>query len=134
MSTTKQANSSAAGWALITEGVTASRVEAHRLRKLLQQSLSLVEVSSEKEHLYQVAGDLIMSIPKALERLERNLDRTSYALAVIGEDHLKDRLSLDDRAQVEDGVEGSKPWGSSSIRKDSVEIVARLYESRSRGK
>lgn len=125
----KQANSSEAGWALITEGVTAARVDAHRLEKLISLALALVEKSSHKDHLYQVAGDLIMSIPQALQRLERALDRTSYALAKIGEDHLKDRLSLSDRAMVEDGIQNARPFPG-GMPHTSAERVARAWERR----
>ena len=129
----KQANTSEAGWALITEGVTAARVDAHRLRKLISQAGALVERSKHKDHFYQVAGDLIMGIPGALERLERALDRTSYALAKIGTDHLKDRLSISDRAMVEDGIQNPRPFPGGSMRRTSVERVARAWEKRQAG-
>ena len=125
----KQANTSEAGWALITEGTTAARLEAHRLRKLLTQAENLIKRSDHREHLYQLAGDLIMSVPQALGRLERALDRTSYALAKIGEDHLKDRLPISDRALVEDGVTQAKPFPSHRPR-TSVERVVRKWQAR----
>ena len=93
----------------------------------------LVERSAQKDHLYQVAGDLIMGIPGALERLERSLDRTSYALAKIGEDHLKDRLSISDRAMVEDGIVNPKPFPGGRMPRTSIERVARNWEKRQAG-
>lgn len=130
----KQANTSEAGWALITEGVTAARVDAHRLKKLISMAQKLVERSKRKDHLYQVAGDLIMGIPSALERLERALDRTSYALAKIGEDHLKDRLSISDRSMVEDGIRNSRPFPGGHMQHTSAERVARQWAEKRAGK
>ena len=72
----KQASSEAA-WALITEGVTAARLDAHRLKHLINRAQKLVEGSKYKEHLYQIAGDLILALPERCGTLERNLDRTS---------------------------------------------------------
>jgi len=132
----KEANSSEAGWALIMEGVASSRVEAHRLQKLLAKAKQLVDQSPHREHVYQVAGDLIMSVPAVVERLERILDRTSYALAIIGEEHLKDRLPLHDRAKVEDGVENSLPWSSRGRSKASIDSLLERHQARkaARGK
>lgn len=68
------------------EGVSASRVEAHRLRHLIHRALRLVEESDQKELLYQIAGDLIISVPRRLDILDTMLDKTSYALSIMGQD------------------------------------------------
>lgn len=106
---------SQAGWALLVSGVASARVEAHRLHQHLLKVLQLVESSEEKEHLYQVAGDLIQSVPDNLARLEASLDMTTYALARMGEEHLKDRLTISQRALVDESVEGAQPFDA--IRK-----------------
>jgi hypothetical protein len=117
---------SQAGWALISGGVNAARVETHRLHQLVEKVLRLVENSSEKEHLYQVAGDLILGIPKRIERIEQQLDETGYALSIMGKEHLKDRLPLSQRALVEETVEGVPAFGV-SMRRDSVARVLERY-------
>ena len=126
---TKSAGSSQAAWALLTEGVTASRIEAHRLRALISRVLQLVETSDAKEPLYQVAGDIILSVPTRVEALERHLDRTSYALSVLGEDTLREVLPLHDRKVVDEAVERASPmFGPGRTR--SSERVARRYLQR----
>lgn len=110
------------------EGIASARVAAHRLQKMIAMGEKLVGSSEHKEHLYQLAGDLIVGIPGQLDRLIRDLDRASYAMAKIGEDHLKDRLPIEDRAQVEDGTANSKPWGGGKTR--TSERVARRWEAR----
>jgi len=128
-----KANSSAAAWALIMEGLTAARLEAHRLDKLVQTAGKLVDESDARDHLYQVAGDVIMATPQRLQRLIRHLDRTSYALAKIGEGHLKDRLSIEDRALVEDGTTNTAPFGGGGQPHTGAERVARKWEARRAG-
>ena len=97
-------SSSQAAWALLTEGVTSARLEAHGLRHLTTRALKIVEQSSHKGHIHQVAGDLVQAIPEKLDRLETDLDRTSLALARMGQDFLVNRLSLSDRHKIEEAI------------------------------
>jgi len=96
--------SSEAAWALLTQGVTSARLELHRLRHLVNRSLRLVEDSPQKEHLYQVAGDIIQAMPKRVDRMTVILDRTSLALSRMGGDYLSARLPLEDKQLVEEAV------------------------------
>lgn len=96
---------SQSGWALISEGVSVSRVEAHRLHQLLTKCLKAVESSEHKEEIFALAGDLLVTFPEGLQRLERQLDETSYALCLLGEDYLKDRLDATSRARVDTAME-----------------------------
>lgn len=112
----RTAASSQAAWALLTEGVTSARLEAHRLRLLLTRALTLVEKSNQRDHLYEVAGDVIQAVPTRMDRLERDLDRTSYALSVLGSDHLRDILPMVDRKMVDDATEHAHPFGGSRMR------------------
>jgi hypothetical protein len=125
LSVQKKAGSQA-GWALITGGVNAARVDAHRIHHLLNKVMKLVESSPGKEHIYQVAGDIIMAIPSLTNRLEDQLDETSYALACMGKEHLKERLPISRRNQVEVTIEGA-PNFSAPMLHNSVERVAERY-------
>jgi hypothetical protein len=120
---------SQAGWALIAGGVNAARVESHRIHQLLNKVLELVESSEQREHLYRVAGDLIIAIPRRLEQLESQLDETGYALSVMGQDHLKDRLPLSRRNLVDETVEGVPAFGTLMLRQ-SARRVAEQYLAR----
>jgi len=92
--------------ALITEGVMASRVELHRLRQMIRRGQQLVENSKQKEHIYEEAGDLVASIPDRLEALEKNLNRTAYALSQMGRKDLRTQITVDDRDLVDESVKG----------------------------
>lgn len=121
----KIAGETQVAWALLTEGVAKARLDAHRLRHLLTRAQTLVEKSEAKEHFYQQAGDLLLSIPTRMDALERTLDRTSYALSILGADHLRDRLSMSERSLVDDATFSAKPFGGTSPR--SSTIVAYRY-------
>ena len=125
----KQASSQAA-WALITEGVTSARLEAHRLQHLINRGLKLVESVKREddrscctEHLYQVAGDLIIAMPKRLLKLEQDLDRTALALSKMGEGYLSARLPIGDKTLVEEAVD-SASFGGGRRKSSPVDRVA----------
>lgn len=111
--------SSQASWALITHGVLGARLEAHRLKHLINRALALVESSDHKDHLHQVAGDLVQGVPQRLLALEVNLDRTSLALSKMGETFLQARLPISQRTQVEEAVMPAF-GGSGTYRTSSV--------------
>lgn len=94
-------------WALLTETAAQARVESHRLRHFMDRATKLVEKSEAKDHLYMVAGDIIQAAPRRLDAIDACLDRLNYALAVMGKEHLRDRLSMDDRALVDDAAHKS---------------------------
>ena len=115
--------SSQVAWALLTEGVTKARLESHRLQHLLSRAKLLVDQSPQKDHLYQVAGDVIVGMPKRLELLQTALDRTSLALSKMGDEFLSSRLTIDDKNMVDEAIEAAFGGGR---RKDS--LVARVAQ------
>lgn len=116
--------SSQAAWALLTEGVTRSRLEVHRIQLLLERAHKLVEESDHKEHIYQVAGDILQSIPQRMSSLEVALDRTSLALAKMGEEFFDSRLPLSEKTLVDEAIEAA--FGASRAKQSGV--VARVAE------
>ena len=118
--------SSQVSWSLLTEGVTQARLEAHRIRLMVTRVLAMVDTSPEKEHLWQVAGDLIQGIPERLTDLERVLDRTSYALVVMGEDFLRGRIPMDDRYVVDEATK-SHPYAGPRRKDTAAARVVQRY-------
>lgn len=126
--------SSQVSWALLTEGVAAARVDLHRVKLLVERAARLVEDSEAREHLYQVAGDLITGLPQRIADAEVSLDRTSYALALMGEDFLRGRLPLGARNRV-DEAEATAPYSKDrrvkeSDRASAARVAARWAEAR----
>jgi hypothetical protein len=126
----KREAGSQAGWALITGQVSDARVDAHRLHQLIHKVLALVNSSKEKEHLYQVAGDMVHAIPERLEKLEQRLDNLSYALSIMGKEHLRERLPVADRALIESTIEGSPAFRSPMLHESSkrVHLIKRVAD------
>ncbi len=121
---TKKEASSEAAWALLMEGVVSARLEAHRLKHLVNRCQKLVDQSDKREHLYQVAGDAIVDMPNRLRRLETILDRTALALSGMGEDFLSARLPLSEKQLVEETLQPG--FGGSQLR-NSIENVSREW-------
>lgn len=94
-------------WALLAEACAAARLEVHRLRHLVTRGMDVIEDSEERDHIYQVAGDILMVAPRRMDVLEGHLDRLSYALSVLGAEELRDQVSLSDRALVDDATHKS---------------------------
>lgn len=117
--------SSQAAWALLTEGTTRARVDAHRIRHLLDRALKLIEGSDHKEHFYQMAGDIITGAPRLLDMLDQDLDRTLLALAKMGDEFLDSRLPLTDKVMVEEAVEAA--FGKPRSRVSLAERIADRY-------
>lgn len=105
----KKKATSQATWAVINGLVQEARVEAHRIRQLLGKILKAVDSLPEeqKEVAFQIAGDMISNIPERMTNLENRLDVLNYALALFGRDHMRERLSVADRAFVESALESA---------------------------
>ena len=121
---TKNASSQAA-WALLTEGVSMARIETHRLQHLVNRAKQLVDTSKEKDHLYQVAGDLILAFPQRMDHLIVALDRTSLALSKMGEEFLTSRLPISDQTMVDEAIEAA--FGKSTPRQSMTARVTDRY-------
>lgn len=97
----KKQSSSQASWALLSQGVNEARVEAHKVSMFVNQIVSAVKGSEIEEDVYELIGDALMGLPKALVVLEQSLDRTNYALIKLGDNFYRQRLSQDDRETVD---------------------------------
>ena len=127
----KSAGQTQVAWALLSEAASAARLEVHRIRHLTSRANKLVDDSEAKDHIYQVAGDLILTFPRRLEALETHLDRLSYALSVLGTDHLRDRLPMSDRALVDESTHKARPFTSPSLPRSTSRVARRYLEKHS---
>jgi len=89
---------------------------------------AMVDDSEARDHLYQVAGDILQGFPARLSAAERALDRTSYAMTVMGEDFLRGRISLDDREMVDESLK-TAPFAGSRGKESAPERVAHRFLS-----
>lgn len=132
-----QKTASQAAWALISNSVTEARLEAHRLHHMVARAKAIVDASENKEHVYRAGGDIIEGVPDRLQRLEKQLDKASYALVQLGRKSLRNTLSIEDRQQVDDTVLSAKPFDHQNSGKgakkehSSQSRVARAFLNRS---
>lgn len=128
--TFKRVGSSQASWAILSSGVSQSRVEAHIIRLTVNQLLNSLENSPLKEELYKHVGDNLQALPAHLSKLERNLDRTNYALISMGGDWYRQRLVHEDREMVDMASKFTPLPVPSSIKKAHLKeanIFKRLF-------
>jgi len=97
----KRQASSQASWSLLAEGVTSARVQAHRVRASVIQLQNAIKGTPLEEEIQRLCGDVLLAIPRAAEIIERDLDRTNYALIKLGEGFYRSRLPIEDREIVE---------------------------------
>ncbi len=88
--------------------------------------MTVIEDSEARDHIYQIAGDILLAFPRRMESLERNLDRLSYALSVLGTDHLRERLPMSDRAVVDEATHRSRPFTDSEFSRTTARVAARF--------
>lgn len=110
--------SSQASWSILAGGVSDARVEAYRLRIAVNQMVEALKGSPAEEEIHRLCGDNFLTIPDALSNLERNLDKTNYALITMGADFYRQRLPHTDRELV-DLASKYSPVPSAPIYKDS---------------
>jgi len=119
-------SSSQVAWALLMEGVSQARIDAHRLRHLVNRAMQLIDKAEDQELIYQLAGDIIMGVPKHLDKLTTDLDRTSLALSKMGVDFLESRLPLSDKNMVDDAIESA--FGKIRHKGSVDRLVQRFFE------
>ena len=93
--------SSQASWSILAGGVADARVDAYKLRIAINQMVEALRESPAIEEVYRLCGDSFLTIPDALASIERNLDKTNYALITMGADFYRQRLPHSDRETVD---------------------------------
>jgi hypothetical protein len=124
----KTAGQTQVAWALLTEGVSSARLEAHRIRHLAERVMKIIESHPDKDEIYMGMGDILMVGPRRLESLETALDRTSYALSVLGTDHLRERLPLSDRMLVDDAAHKARPFATAIPTRSTSRVAFRYLQ------
>jgi hypothetical protein len=122
--------SSQASWSILAGGVSEARVEAYKLRVAINQMEKAIKSSPEiRDEVYRLCGDNFLSIPQILSEMERQLDKTNYALITMGEDFYRQRLTHTDRETV-DVASKATPLPNVPIMKDSEmkELLSQVIE------
>lgn len=86
---------------LLVSNTSDAILELQSLKELLFRAQELVENSKEKEHLFEVAGDIINEVPESLERLEYLLDKILFTLNVSLKKETSPKISPADKDKIE---------------------------------
>lgn len=88
-------NHSSSVTTFVQEELSDARLRAEELKVAIQKALDIIEESSAKDHLYEVAGHLITDIPIKLLKLTKALDATAYAINGLDSQELKYSIRRD---------------------------------------
>lgn len=76
----------------LQEELSDARLRIDELKGYIVRALELVNGSSQKDHLYAVAGDIICAIPECILKAERALEATAMAVNKIDYEELRQTL------------------------------------------
>ena len=76
----------------LMEELTDARLRCEQLKGYIDRAMRLVSESTQKNHIYEVAADLLYAIPDALFRLDKALDATALAASRLDYEELKQEL------------------------------------------
>jgi hypothetical protein len=69
----------ASATAYIQEEISSARLAVDELKNCIVRAVELVNSSKQKDHLYGVAGDILFIAPRALYKLENNINAAALA-------------------------------------------------------
>lgn len=76
----------------VQEELSDARLRCSELKRMISGVLDIVNKSDQKDHLYAVAGDVIISIPDTLLRLEKALEASALAVNKLDYEDLRQSL------------------------------------------
>lgn len=119
--------SSQASWSILAQGVSSSRVHTHIVRSHFERISSSIDDSPYSDEIYRLIGDSINGIESELKKLERDLDRTNYALIEMGSKFYRQRLTHEDREMVDFASKYVPTPHGESIKKVSLEYLKKNH-------
>lgn len=76
----------------LQEELSDARLRLDELKGYVARALELVHASNQRDHLYAVAGDIILAIPECVLKAERALEATAMAVNKIDYEELRQVL------------------------------------------
>ncbi len=76
----------------LQEELSDARLRLDELKGYVARGLDLVHASNQRDHLYAVAGDIILAIPECILKAERALEATAMAVNKIDYEELRQTL------------------------------------------
>ena len=87
--------------ALLQEALATSKLSLDKLQEFNLRIQELVKESPARDHLYEVAGDIIMGVPSILESLDDALSKASLVASAMTQDLLQTKLPIEDLQKLD---------------------------------
>jgi len=85
-----------------------ARLRCAQLKKYIHDATQLVEKSDHRDHLFEVAGNLIYGVPDTLMKLDKALDATALAAARLDYEEIKNGLRPEKADELEMALEETR--------------------------
>lgn len=87
-----QRRTAAGATSFVQEELARARNLTDRLKRAVTRAVALVHSSSQRDHLYAVAGDVIFDAPKSVLELERCLNAAAMAVDKLDYEEVRQTL------------------------------------------
>lgn len=105
----KQAAKEASGAHIfLAEEIGDARLRCAQLKKYIDRALQLIEKSPQRDHFFEVAGNLINNIPDTLLRLDKALGASAMAISRMQFEEIKDELLPEKVDELESALEDTR--------------------------
>lgn len=102
MSSREKYSSHDANLLMLSKELSDTKIKVDKLKRIINHAYALVQKSKEKEHLYEVAGDIIVSAPNLIDQIDRSTSKLLYNVSDIIKDKYSNSLSSDDKFSLEE--------------------------------
>lgn len=90
----------------LVEELGDARLRCEQLVAYVTEALRLIELSSQKDHVFEVAGHLIHGVPVTLEKLQKSLQAVALAANRIDYEELRNVLRPEKVDEIEKSLDG----------------------------
>src|SRR5580698_672626 len=102
----RQRVKSAAGISIfLLEELGDARLRHAQLKKYIDEAITLIEKSPQRDHFFEVAGHLLHGIPECLLKMGKALDTAALAAARLDYEEIKGDLKTEKVEELEKALE-----------------------------
>jgi hypothetical protein len=96
----------------VQEELSDARLRCDELKNHIMKAIEFVNASGKRDHIYSVAGDIVLAIPETLMKMEKALEAAALAMNKIDYEELRLGLrpeKVDELERVLDSVRMNIP-------------------------
>lgn len=100
----RKSSSKDGGIVYLVEELSDARMRAEQLSRLLDRAGSVIEISEEKEHIYEVAGGLITEIPEVMFKMLQAIRAAAYSASKLDYEVLKSQILPEKSQELDEAL------------------------------